>query len=98
MKRATEVANTIDPSRRGKLGGLPAEFAAQTLPGGSLFGALFLAWFQIKGMLLNFFDDVFLLDFALESLQRTFQGFTILNHYFSQTGIHLLLKRTWILS
>ena len=40
-------------------------------------------------MFLDFFDDVFLLDFALETLQRTFQGLTILNDNFSQRRIHL---------
>jgi len=66
------------------LGGLPAEFTAQTLPGGGLFGSLLLTRFQIKGMLLDFLDDVFLLDFAFKSLQRRFQGFTFLNNYFCQ--------------
>jgi hypothetical protein len=70
--------------------GLPAEFAAQTLPGGSLLGSLFLAGLQIKGMFLNLFDDIFLLDFALESLQGTFQGFTILYYDFCQLRNHLL--------
>jgi hypothetical protein len=57
---------------------LSAEFATQSLPGGSLLGSLFLAGLQIKGMFLYFFDDIFLLDLAFESLQRTFQRFTIL--------------------
>jgi hypothetical protein len=52
------------------LSGLPAEFSTQTLPGRSLFGSLFLAGLQIEGMLLNFLDDVLLLDFAFESFQR----------------------------
>jgi hypothetical protein len=76
---------------------LPAEFAAQSLPGRSLLGSLFLAGFQIKGMLLDLFDDVFLLDFALKSLQRTLQGFTILDDYFGQLQItSLILRKRWI--
>jgi hypothetical protein len=63
---------------------LPAQFATQTLPGGSLLGSLFFARLQIKGMFLDFFDDVFLLDLALKTLQRAFQGLTILNDNFSQ--------------
>jgi len=35
-------------------------------------------------MSLNFLDDVFLLDFALETTQRIFQRFAFLKSYFSQ--------------
>jgi hypothetical protein len=66
------------------LSGLPAEFAAQSLPGRSLFGSLFFAGLQIKGMLLNLFDDVFLLNFALKTFQRRFQRLTFLYDYFGQ--------------
>ena len=38
-------------------------------------------------MLFDFFDDVFLLHFALETTQGIFQGLTFLNTYFS----HLIL-------
>jgi hypothetical protein len=73
---------------------LPAELAAQTLPGGSLLGSLLLAGLQVKGMFLDLFDDVFLLDLALESLQRAFQGFTILYDNFCQSRDHLLVIKT----
>jgi hypothetical protein len=73
-----------------ELSGLPAEFPAQTLPGRSLLGSLLLAWFQVKRVFLDLFDDVFLLHFALETLQRTFQGFSILDEYFGQVLNHLL--------
>lgn len=36
-------------------------------------------------MALHFLDDVFLLHFALETAQRIFQAFTLLNPYFRQT-------------
>jgi hypothetical protein len=48
-------------------------------------------------MLLNFLDDVLLLDFTLESLQSAFQRFTILDDNFSQP-IHLLVWGRRILS
>lgn len=48
-------------------------------------------------MFLDLFDDVFLLDFALKSLQRTFQGLTILDDYFGQLQItSLILGKRWI--
>jgi len=43
-------------------------------------------------MSLDFFDDVLLLDFALEAVQRTFQGFSILDLDFSQTQPTYLLR------
>ena len=42
-------------------------------------------------MSLDFFDNVFLLDFALEAAQRAFQGFSILDLDFSQTQLTYLL-------
>ena len=57
---------------------LPAEFAAQSLPGRGLLGSLLFARLQVKGMFLDLFDDIFLLDFALETLQCAFQRFAIL--------------------
>ena len=43
------------------------------------FYALFLAWLQIKGVALDFFDDVFSLYFALETAQGILERFTLLN-------------------
>ena len=37
------------------------------------FGTLFLAGFQVKGMSLDFLDDVFLLYLAFEAPERVFQ-------------------------
>ena len=53
-------------------------FLSVTLPGQRFFGALLFAGLQIKGVTLNLFDDVLLLDLALESPQGAFQGFTLL--------------------
>src|ERR1700761_5597158 len=44
-----------------------------------------LARLQVKGMPLDFFDDVFLLYLALEPPESVFQGFTILESNFRQT-------------
>jgi hypothetical protein len=60
-------------------------FASQSL----LYPAL-LTGFQVEGMLLDLLDDVFLLDLALETSQRVFQRFSILQSYFCQTGKHLI--------
>ena len=85
---AASLPDGFEDEKRGArlttLNGLPPEFTAQSLSGRSLLGSLFLAWLQIKGMLLDFFDDVFLLDFALETLQCAFQRLTILHNHFSQ--------------
>jgi hypothetical protein len=69
----------------GSSGRLPAEFAAQAFACRSLFGPFLLARFQIEGMLLNFLDDVFLLDLPFEALQSALQRLTILNYHFSQS-------------
>src|SRR5579863_4321446 len=47
--------------------------------------AFLLARFQVKGVALNLFDDVFLLHFALETAQSVFEGFTLLQSNFRQT-------------
>ena len=49
-----------------------------TLPGERFFYALLLAWFEIEGMTLDLFDDVFGLYFALEAAQSIFERFTFL--------------------
>ncbi len=56
------------------------------------FHALFLAGFQVEGVTLNLFDNVFGLNFALETAQGIFERFTFLNSnlcqgkYTSQSG------------
>jgi hypothetical protein len=49
-------------------------------------------------MLLDFLDDVFLLNFALETAQSILQGFTFLNDYFSHVSIHPQSGSDWILA
>ncbi len=41
--------------------------------------------FQVKGVAFYFFDNVFLLHFALEAAQSVFEGFTLLQSNFRQT-------------
>src|SRR5580693_8906417 len=56
------------------------------------FHTLLLAWFQIERVTLDLFDNVFGLDFALETAQGIFERFTFLNSnlcqgkYTSQSG------------
>jgi hypothetical protein len=58
---------------------LPVSFACQRLLDPQFFARL-----QIERMALDLFDDVFLLHFAFEAPERVFQGFTVLESYFSQ--------------
>ena len=59
---------------------LPVPFACKRL-----LDTQFLARLQIEGVPLDLFDDVFLLHLALEASEGVFQGFTVLESYFSQT-------------
>jgi hypothetical protein len=63
---------------------LPTLLFAQPFAGERLFCAAFLSRLHVITVLLDFLDDVFLLHFALEAAQRTFQGLTFLNSYFRQ--------------
>jgi hypothetical protein len=45
---------------------------------------LFFPRFQIKGMFLDFLDDVLLLNLSLKAAQRVFQRFAFLQSYFCQ--------------
>ena len=62
-----------------------ANFFTRALASERSFYAFFLARFQIKGVSLYLFDDVFLLNFALETAQSVFKGFTLLQSNFRQT-------------
>ena len=48
------------------------------------FYALFFAWLEVKGVTLNFFDDVFLLYLALETAQSILEGLSLLESDFGQ--------------
>ena len=50
------------------------------------FHAFFLARLEIKGVAFHFFNNVFLLHFALEATQSVFEGFTLLQSNFRQTN------------
>ncbi len=50
----------------------------------SCFYPPLFARFQIEGMTLDFLDDVFLLNLALEATQCVFKRFPFLKSYFSQ--------------
>jgi hypothetical protein len=51
---------------------------AIALAGERFFRATLLTWLQVKGMPLNLFHNVLLLDFAFEAAQRTFKSFAVL--------------------
>ena len=55
-----------------------------------LFGAALFSRLHVIAMLLDFFDDVFLLHFALETTQGIFQRLTFLNAYFSHLNFTVL--------
>ena len=64
---------------------LLANFFASPLASERGFHAFLLTGFQVKGVALHFFDDVFLLHFALETAQSVFEGFPLLQSNFRQT-------------
>ncbi len=71
----------------GKLLGVPGTLFSVALAREGFFGALFLTRLQVEGMSLDFLNDVFLLDLALETAQRAFQGFSVLDVDFCQTKL-----------
>jgi hypothetical protein len=67
---------------------LAPHLLAQPFARKRLFCAALLSRLHVIAMLLDFFDDVFLLHFALETAQRIFQRLTFLNADFSHLGLH----------
>ena len=65
--------------------GIPATLLPVPLAGKCCFDPLLFTWLQVKGMTLDFFDDVFGLHLSFETPQRALQGFSILDVYFSQS-------------
>ena len=55
-----------------------------------LFGALFLAWLEVKGVLFDLLNNVLLLDFPLEPAQGALERFALLYVNFSQLSLHPL--------
>src|SRR6185437_5032052 len=68
----------------GLLAGFAAGLLAVALAGQGLLEPHFLAGLEVKGVALDFLDDVFLLHLAFEAAQRVFQGFAFLQTDFSQ--------------
>ncbi len=60
------------------------------LAGESFLGAALFPGFQVKGMPLDLFNDVFLLYFAFEPSQSAFERLAILQMDFCQLEIHHL--------
>ncbi len=52
---------------------------------GGLYAFLF-TWLQVKRVALDLFNNVFLLNLALETAQRVLEGFTLLQSNFCQTN------------
>ena len=75
---------------RGNLIQFPPLLLAQTLARERLFCAALLARLHVITVLLDFFDDVFLLHLALETAQGIFQRLTLLNADFSHLKITVL--------
>ncbi len=65
---------------------LLADLFASTFPGQCRLYAFFLTRLQVKGVALNFFDDVFLLHLALKTAQSVFEGFSLLQSNLRQTN------------
>jgi hypothetical protein len=49
------------------------------------FHAFLLTRLEVKGVALNFFNNIFLLHLALKAAQGVFEGFTLLQSNFRQT-------------
>ena len=64
---------------------LLANFLTSALASERGLYAFLLTGFQVKGVALDLFHDVFLLHFALETAQSVFEGFTLLQSNFRQT-------------
>jgi hypothetical protein len=62
------------------------ELLAIPLPGKRLLGSSLVARFQIEGMLLDIFDDVFLLNLPLEPAESALNGLALLNLDFSHAS------------
>src|SRR5690606_17375211 len=59
-----------------------ADLLTAPFPGQRLFDALLFSKFQLEGVILDFLDDVFLLNIPLETPQCILDGFTVLNANF----------------
>jgi hypothetical protein len=62
-----------------------ANFLARALASERRLYAFLLTGLEVKGVALHFFNNVFLLYFALEAAQSILKGFTLLQSDFRQT-------------
>ena len=62
-----------------------ANFLTSALTSQRGFHAFLFTGFQVKGVALDLFNNIFLLDFALEAAQSVLKGFTLLQPNFRQT-------------
>src|SRR5215471_17898267 len=88
--------NRNPPGRRGLLD-IARPLLAVALAGEGFLGTAFFPGFQVEGMTLDLFDNVFLLHLALKSTKRALQSFAVLDDYFSQprlTSLALLSENT----
>ncbi len=76
--------------RLGALILLPPHFLAQPLAGKRLFCAALLSRLHVIAVLLDLFDDVFLLHLSLETAQRIFQRLAFLNADFGHLVVTIL--------
>jgi hypothetical protein len=81
---ATIFVRVFVIKQKPKLVLLLAYLLAISLARQSFLHALLLAWFQVKGVTLDFFNDVFGLHLALETAQRILEGFALLYTNFCQ--------------
>jgi len=72
------------PAMREPLFGIAPHLFAAPLAGQRLLHPALFSRLQIVGMFLNFFDDIFLLNFALEAAQGVFERLAFLESYFGQ--------------
>src|SRR5712672_2261671 len=71
-----------EPRRGGRLVRFAPLLLAQSLPRKRFFCPALFAGFHVEAVLLDFFDDVFLLHLALKAAQGIFQRLTLLNDDF----------------
>jgi hypothetical protein len=69
-----------------------SDLLAVPLSGKRLLGPELVTRLEIEGVLLNILDDVFLLHFALEAAERTFDGLAFLDLDFSHALKHPLTR------
>src|ERR1039457_4634627 len=63
---------------------LPPSLLPIAFTGQGLFDPEFLAWLQVKGVPLDFADNVLLQNLSLEAAEGVLHGFAILQHHLSQ--------------